>query len=139
MNQRLRGPAQRPSLARMHATPAAPRMRGAHRYDDGLCAVGLTALGVGSVIDVDRQLVGIVYRTFSDPLPNVNRAPKKMEVTVDGLDKTKQGELVRARATNRVIEIEFEFHCFPDARANMRVSYWVSNWPVRSDRHFVTI
>jgi hypothetical protein len=126
MNQRLRGPAQRPSLARMHATPAAPRMRGAHRYDDGLCAVGLTALGVGSVIDVDRQLVGIVYRTFSDPLTNANRAalttPKKMEVTVDGLDKTKQGESVRARATNRVIEIEFEFHCFPDARANMRVS-----------------
>ena len=63
----------------------------------------------------------------------------KMEITVDGLEKTKQGELVRARATNRVIEIEFEFHCVPDARANMRVSYWVSNWPVRSDRHFVTI
>ena len=40
----------------------------------GCAAVGLTALGVGTAVGVNHTLNGIVYRTFSEPLPKVKRA-----------------------------------------------------------------
>lgn len=79
----------------------------------GCAAVGVTMLGVGAAVGVNQQLGGIVYKTFTEPLPKVRRASmtalKQMEITVDGLEKTKQGELIKATASNRAIEIELEF------------------------------
>jgi Protein of unknown function (DUF3568) len=78
----------------------------------GCAAVALTAGGVGAAVGVNHTLSGIVYRTFSEPLPKVKRAAltalKQMEIAVDSVEKTKQGELIRAKAANRAIEVEFE-------------------------------
>jgi citrate lyase gamma subunit len=78
----------------------------------GCAAVGLTALGVGAAVGVNHTLNGIVYKTFSEPLPKVKRATltalKQMEIPVEAVEKTKLGELIKARAANRAIEVEFE-------------------------------
>lgn len=78
----------------------------------GCAAVGLTALGVGAATGVNHTLNGIVYKTFSEPLPKVKRATltalKQMDIPVESVAKTQQGELIKAKATNRAIEVEFE-------------------------------
>lgn len=78
----------------------------------GCAAVGLTALGVGAAVGVNHTLNGIVYKTFTEPLPKVKRATltalKQMEIQVEAVEKTQQGEMIKAKATNRLIEVEFE-------------------------------
>lgn len=78
----------------------------------GCAAVGATMLGIGAAVGVNHTLSGIVYRTFAEPLPKVERAAltalKQMEISVESIQKTKSGQLVKAKATNRTIEIEFE-------------------------------
>ena len=78
----------------------------------GCAAVALTAAGVGAAVGVNHTLNGIVYKTFAEPLPKVKRATltalKQMEIPVETVEKTKQGELIKAKAANRTIEVEFE-------------------------------
>jgi hypothetical protein len=78
----------------------------------GCVAVGVTALGVGAAAGVNHTLGGIVYKTFTEPLPKVKRATltalRQMAIPVEGTEKTEQGEIIRAKASNRAIEIEFE-------------------------------
>jgi uncharacterized protein DUF3568 len=78
----------------------------------GCVAVGATALGVGAAVGVNHTLGGIVYKTFTEPLPKVKRATltalKQMEITVASIEKTKDGELIKAKASNRAIEVQFE-------------------------------
>ena len=78
----------------------------------GCAAVALTALGVGGAVGVNHTLNGMVYKTFTEPLPKVKRATltalKQMEIAVDAVEKTKQGEVIKAKASNRAIEVEFE-------------------------------
>lgn len=78
----------------------------------GCAAIGLTALGVGGAVGINHQLGGIVYKTFTEPLPKVRRASltalKQMEITVTGVDKTEVGEVIKATAMNRAIEIQLE-------------------------------
>ena len=78
----------------------------------GCAAVALTALGVGGAVGVNHTLNGIVYKTFAEPLPKVKRATltalQQMEIPVETVEKTKQGELIKAKAANRAIEVEFE-------------------------------
>jgi hypothetical protein len=78
----------------------------------GCAAVGLTALGVGGAVGINHQLGGIVYKTFTEPLPKVRRASltalKQMEITVKGVEKTEVGEVIKATAMNRAIEIQLE-------------------------------
>jgi hypothetical protein len=78
----------------------------------GCAAVALTAAGVGAAVGVNHTLNGIVYKTFAEPLPKVKRATltalQQMEIPVETVEKTKQGELIRAKAANRAIEVEFE-------------------------------
>jgi Protein of unknown function (DUF3568) len=78
----------------------------------GCVAVGATALGVGAAVGINHTLTGIVYKTFTEPLPKVKRAALtalyQMEIAVASTEKTKQGELIKAKASNRAIEIEFE-------------------------------
>ena len=78
----------------------------------GCAAVALTALGVGAAVGVNHTLNGIVYKTFAEPLPKVKRATltalKQMEIPIEAVQKTEQGEVIKAKASNRAIEVEFE-------------------------------
>jgi len=78
----------------------------------GCAAVGLTALGVGAAVGISHTLNGIVYRTFTEPLPKVKRATltalSQMEIPVEKVEKTEQGERIMAKATNRSIQVDFE-------------------------------
>jgi hypothetical protein len=78
----------------------------------GCAAIAVTALGVGAAVGVNHELNGIVYRTFAEPLPKVKRATltalKQMAIPVEAVQKTEQGELIKAKASNRAIEVEFE-------------------------------
>lgn len=78
----------------------------------GCAALGITALGVGAGVGVNHTLNGIVYKTFAEPLPKVKRATltalRQMEIPVETIERTKQGELIKAKAMNRAIEVEFE-------------------------------
>lgn len=76
----------------------------------GCSAVGVTALGVGTATGVQHTLNGIAYRTFTAPLPQVRRATlaslNRMGFRIAAREKTKEGELIKATANDREIEIE---------------------------------
>src|SRR5262245_52836463 len=78
----------------------------------GCAAVGVTAFGVGAATGVSHTLGGIVYKTFSEPLPKVKQATltalKRMDIKVASVEKTEQGEVIKAKASNRAIEVQFE-------------------------------
>jgi len=80
--------------------------------NSGCAAVALTGLGVGAAVGVNHTLNGIVYRTFTEPLPKVKRATlvalKQMAIPVEKVEKTDEGEVIKAKANNRAIEVEFE-------------------------------
>lgn len=74
--------------------------------------VSLTMLGVGAGTGVGHQLGGIVYKTFTEPAPKVKRAAvgalKRMAIKVDAVVKIDNGEMIKATAADRAIEIELE-------------------------------
>lgn len=74
--------------------------------------LSLTAVGVGSAAGVQHTLNGIVYRTFTAPLPQVRGAAiaslNRMGIKVDSHDKSKEGEVIKAKASGREIEIELD-------------------------------
>ena len=78
----------------------------------GCDPVSLTVLGVGGAAGVSHQMGGVAYRTFSEPLPRVKRATlgalQRMAIKVSDTSRTDTGEVIKATATNRDIEIEFE-------------------------------
>ena len=78
----------------------------------GCDPVSLTVFGVGGAAGVSHQMGGIAYRTFTEPLPRVKRATlgalQRMAIKVSDTSKTETGELIKATASNRNIEIEFE-------------------------------
>lgn len=78
----------------------------------GCAAVGVTALGIGAATGVSHTLGGIVYKTFSEPMPKVKRATltalRRMEIAVETIETTKEGEIIKAKAANRSIEVQFE-------------------------------
>ena len=78
----------------------------------GCVLVGATALGVGAATGVNHTLGGIVYKTFSEPMPKVKQATltalKRMAIEVEAVEKSKAGEVIKARAANRAIEVQFE-------------------------------
>lgn len=74
--------------------------------------VAVTALGVGASTGVSQTLGGITYRTFTVPLPRVRGAAlaalNRMSIKVESSRKTEDGELIKANATDRQIEVELE-------------------------------
>ena len=78
----------------------------------GCVVVGATALGVGAATGVNHTLGGIVYKTFSEPMPKVKQATltalKRMAIQVESVETNKEGELIKAKAANRAIEVQFE-------------------------------
>jgi hypothetical protein len=78
----------------------------------GCAPVALTAFGVGTATGVQHTLNGIAYRTFTVPLPQVRSAAttslNRMGIKVASREKTKEGEMIRASASEREIEIELD-------------------------------
>lgn len=78
----------------------------------GCDPISLTVLGVGGAAGVSHQMGGVAYRTFSEPLPRVKRATlgalRRMAIKVSDTSTTETGEVIKATAANRDIEIEFE-------------------------------
>jgi hypothetical protein len=79
----------------------------------GCDPITLTALGVGAAAGVSHTLGGIAYKTFSMPLPKVrtavNGALAHMDIKVGATEKMDNGGVrIKARATDRDIEIELE-------------------------------
>jgi hypothetical protein len=77
------------------------------------CApMALTAVGVGSAAGVQHTMGGITYRTFTVPLPQVRGAAvaglNRMGIKVDSRDKSESGEVIKATANGRSIEIELD-------------------------------
>jgi hypothetical protein len=74
--------------------------------------VSLTVFGVGTAAGVQHTLGGITYKTFTAPLPQVRAATinslNHMGIKVAAREKTKDGELIKATASERQIEIELD-------------------------------
>ncbi len=74
--------------------------------------LAITAAGIGASTGVSHALGGITYRTFSVPLPRVRSATmtalNRMQIKVGGSSKMDNGELIKAKASDRDIEIELE-------------------------------
>ena len=74
--------------------------------------VTLTVFGVGTATGVQHTLSGIAYKTFTSPLPKVRYAAlhalQRMDIRVGSKEKTENGELIKAKASDRDIEIELE-------------------------------
>jgi hypothetical protein len=78
----------------------------------GCDPVSLTVFGVGAATGVQHTLNGITYKTFTAPLPQVRTATlnslNHMGIKVAAREKTKDGELIKASASERQIEIELD-------------------------------
>lgn len=78
----------------------------------GCAPMTLTAVGVGSAAGVQHTMGGISYRTFTTPLPQVRNAALaglgRMGIKVDSREKSAEGEVIKASAGSRSIEIEFD-------------------------------
>lgn len=74
----------------------------------GCVAVGATLAGLG----FSHQMGGIQYRTFTEPLPKVSRATqlafKRMAFTLDGIQPTPSGQLIKGTANDRRFEVELD-------------------------------
>ena len=78
--------------------------------------LALTLLGVGAGVTsgtaVSYTMDGIAYRTFTAPLPQVERATlmalNDMGMKVESTDKTDEGKAIKASGTDRQIEIQLE-------------------------------
>ena len=78
----------------------------------GCESLAVTMAGVGTGTGVNHALGGIVYKTFSEPLPKVNdgalAALKRMGIKVEKVSKDAGVETIVASANERNIEIELE-------------------------------
>ena len=86
-------------------------------YLNGCVApVALTLFGVGAGVTtgtaVSYTMDGIAYRTFTAPLPQVERATltalNDMGIEIAGTEKTDDGKAIKAKGIDRQIEIELQ-------------------------------
>jgi hypothetical protein len=83
---------------------------------NGCAAVGLTLFGVGAGVTagtaVSYTLDGVAYRTFTASLPKVEKATltalNQMGIKVEGKEKAEDGQVIKATATERQIEVQLE-------------------------------
>ena len=110
------GHAHRPMIARTRALPVS-LARGVQLAVLGVLLAGceplaVTMAGVGTATGVNHVLGGIVYKTFSEPLPKVKHgalaALKNMAIKVDSVSKREGVEVIAASANECTIEIELE-------------------------------
>ena len=86
-------------------------------YVNGCAApVALTLFGVGAGVTtgtaVSYTMDGIAYRTFTAPLPQVERATltalNDMGMAIEDTQKTDEGKAIKAKGIDRQIEIELQ-------------------------------
>lgn len=74
--------------------------------------LAITSFGVGASSAVSHTLGGITYRTFTAPVARVKMASlsalNRMGIRHIGTEKVKEGEVLKAVATDRQIEITLE-------------------------------
>jgi uncharacterized protein DUF3568 len=78
--------------------------------------LALTLLGVGAGVTsgtaVSYTMDGVAYRTFTAPLPRVERATlmalNEMGLEFQAPEKTDEGKAIKAKGADRQIEIELE-------------------------------
>jgi hypothetical protein len=97
----------------MKSIPAAKSMAVLGLTLLGACdPVSLTVFGVGTATGVQHTLSGITYRTFTAPLPRVRTAAtsalKHMGIKAPSREQTEGGEVLKAAAAERQIEIELD-------------------------------
>jgi len=68
--------------------------------------------GVATGTSVSYTLDGFAYRTFTAPLPQVEKATRtaldKMGIKIEATAKTEQGKAIKASGIEREIEVELE-------------------------------
>jgi hypothetical protein len=78
----------------------------------GCAAIATGLISVGAGLGVSHRVNGTNYRTFTEPLPKVRTATltafKRMAIEVKSTQKTRTGELLKATANERKIEVELE-------------------------------
>lgn len=78
----------------------------------GCDPLSVTLLGVGASAEASHQMSGLTYRTFTAPLPKIRKASlvalKNMGIKVESTEKTDSGELIKAKAADRSIEVELD-------------------------------
>ena len=78
----------------------------------GCAPLALTAAGVGGGAGVTHAMGGYTYKTFTAPVGKVRTASlsalKKMGITVESTQKTGEGELIKAKAGDRDVEIALD-------------------------------
>ena len=78
----------------------------------GCVPMALTAAGVGMATGVSHTLGGIVYKTFTVPQGNVEKATygalNRMQIKVTEAKRTGSTKIIRARAGDRDVEVELE-------------------------------
>jgi hypothetical protein len=74
--------------------------------------LAITLLGAGAGTALRYTIDGVAYRTFTAPAVEVKNASlaalERMGIAFESFDRFEHGELIYARAENRVIEIEIE-------------------------------
>jgi hypothetical protein len=74
--------------------------------------LALSLLGAGAGAALRYNIDGVTYRTFTAPATEVKHAAlsalERMGIAFESFDRFEHGELIYARAENRVIEIEIE-------------------------------
>jgi hypothetical protein len=78
----------------------------------GCAAIATGLVSVGAGFGISHRMNGTNYRTFTEPLPKVRTATltafKRMAIVVESTKKTRTGELLKATANERKIEVELE-------------------------------
>lgn len=78
----------------------------------GCMPMAITAAGVGAAAGVTHTMGGVTYRTFTAPMPQVRGATmtalNRMGIKVESTSKEASGQLIKASASGRDIEIQLE-------------------------------
>lgn len=78
----------------------------------GCVPLAVTAIGVGASAGVSHTMGGYTYKTFTAPVGKVRSASltalKRMGITFESSEKTEEGEVIRAKAGDRAIEIALD-------------------------------
>jgi hypothetical protein len=78
----------------------------------GCVPMALTAAGVGMATGVSHTLGGIVYKTFTVPQGNVEKAThnalNRMQIKITESKREGSTKIIRARAGDRDVEVELE-------------------------------
>jgi len=83
----------------------------------------ITAVGIGAATGVGHVLGGIVYRTFTEPLPRVKKAAlaslNQMGFKVESIEKKDNAEIIKAKAKAKERDIEVELESLSPATTRM--------------------